>query len=353
MPEVQEVFRMSTQQVKPDPGALERQLNRQRRRSVARKLGAFAVAVAVVVVGIAVFALTRPTTSTMPGSSDSGAPSVPSGSSPFLLDLSTGATTPLPVELAGGYAYVASPDGTRLLYGAKSGGGCAVAASTKIGTLDGSDVQTLFTPGRNVICGARWSPDGSSLVYQLRDGASPDDVGNLFVMNVATGTTTQITHLELKRAWWWYLSPSFAPFTHDVIFQLPRGSAKETGWDVWSVSPEGGEPKLVLRNAAFPIMNPHPGPEGYQMAFVEPTATSFSGPSLMSARATPQNDLRSEMARANGKIWWPTMSPDGNRIAYMDQGAIYVIEFGASAPTKVARGETAEWLNTHTLIVVP
>jgi len=46
MPDLQEVFRMSTQKVKPDPGALERQHTRQRRRSVGKKVGAFALAAA-------------------------------------------------------------------------------------------------------------------------------------------------------------------------------------------------------------------------------------------------------------------------------------------------------------------
>ena len=43
MPDVQEVFRMSTQKVRPDPGFTERQEQRQRRTARNRKLGAFAV----------------------------------------------------------------------------------------------------------------------------------------------------------------------------------------------------------------------------------------------------------------------------------------------------------------------
>jgi hypothetical protein len=54
MPDLQEVFRMSTQKVAPDPGALERQHTRQRRRSVGKKLGAFAVAAAIAVIAAVV-----------------------------------------------------------------------------------------------------------------------------------------------------------------------------------------------------------------------------------------------------------------------------------------------------------
>ncbi|HEU4527278.1 MAG TPA: hypothetical protein VFT80_05060 [Actinomycetota bacterium] len=56
MPEVQEVFRMATQKVRPDPGALERQLSQQRQRTIRRKTGAVGL-VAVLVGVIAVVAV--------------------------------------------------------------------------------------------------------------------------------------------------------------------------------------------------------------------------------------------------------------------------------------------------------
>jgi hypothetical protein len=52
MPDLQEVFRMATQKVGPDPGALDRQLRFQRRTTTRRKLAAFAVAAAIGVAGI-------------------------------------------------------------------------------------------------------------------------------------------------------------------------------------------------------------------------------------------------------------------------------------------------------------
>ena len=41
MPEVEEVFRMATQKVRPDPGAIERQNRAQRRRNNRRKAGVY------------------------------------------------------------------------------------------------------------------------------------------------------------------------------------------------------------------------------------------------------------------------------------------------------------------------
>ena len=48
MPDVQEVFRLATEKARPDPGALERQQRQQRRRTNRRKVGAYAVAAALV-----------------------------------------------------------------------------------------------------------------------------------------------------------------------------------------------------------------------------------------------------------------------------------------------------------------
>jgi hypothetical protein len=50
MPDVQEVFRMSTQKVRPDPGALERQFGQQRRRTIRRKVSVYGLVAAFVVV---------------------------------------------------------------------------------------------------------------------------------------------------------------------------------------------------------------------------------------------------------------------------------------------------------------
>ena len=46
MPEVQEVFRMATQKVRPDPGALERQHGQQRRRTIRRKMSVYGLVAA-------------------------------------------------------------------------------------------------------------------------------------------------------------------------------------------------------------------------------------------------------------------------------------------------------------------
>ena len=54
MPDVQEVFRMATQKVRPEPGFVDRQFTQQRRRSRNRKVGALAIAAALGVLAVVV-----------------------------------------------------------------------------------------------------------------------------------------------------------------------------------------------------------------------------------------------------------------------------------------------------------
>ena len=62
MPEVEEVFRLATNKVKPDPNALERQARRQRASARTNRMWAYVAVAAVVVlaaVAAVVFAGTR------------------------------------------------------------------------------------------------------------------------------------------------------------------------------------------------------------------------------------------------------------------------------------------------------
>lgn len=54
MPDVQEVFRMATQKVRPDPGAMERQSQTQRRQVVRQRAGGYALLAVLVVAGLAI-----------------------------------------------------------------------------------------------------------------------------------------------------------------------------------------------------------------------------------------------------------------------------------------------------------
>jgi dipeptidyl aminopeptidase/acylaminoacyl peptidase len=316
---------------------------------------------------VALSATTAANQATAAGKAPRVAPATSSG--PFFLDLQldpprsqgqswAGESTPLAENLAGGQAYVPSPDGLKVVFGTGSGGGCQAGESVTIANIDGTNASRLRSPEGLNVCGARWSPDGTQFVYQERNGANPYDVGNLFIADIPTRQRTQITDLGLKEANWWFLSPRFSPDGRNVLFHMPRESSETTKWDVWSVPVTGGEPLLVLRNAAFPMLRAE-GPEGSQIAFLLPQADDFAGRSIMSGRPIPGSDIRSTLVEANFSIWWPTLSPDGRWIAYEDGGHIYVVDIANldAGPrgelSKVAEGNTAEWLDNDTLIVSP
>jgi hypothetical protein len=122
---------------------------------------------------------------------------------------------------------------------------------------------------------------------------------------------------------------------------------------VWSVPVTGGEPTLILQDACFPMDIPTEGPEGSQIAFLQPNPDIPTGTGVMIGRPIGDSEFRQTVVEANDEIWWPAMSPDGSRIAYQDLGSIYVVELQTGERSAVATGGEADWLDDDTLIVIP
>ena len=162
MPEVQEVFRLATQKIRPEPGALERQFQEQRRRSARRKGGAVALAAALVITAAVVV---------IEAARDAGA----GGSVPA--DQGTG-TASLRVP---GYGFGFSTDGSRVFTRVEASGAIYDAET---GTL----LQTVSGRGDGVVA---FSPDGQRFVTVRGCGRceqeSPADVPRTFVYDTMTG----------------------------------------------------------------------------------------------------------------------------------------------------------------------
>jgi dipeptidyl aminopeptidase/acylaminoacyl peptidase len=143
---------------------------------------------------------------------------------------------------------------------------------------------------------------------------------------------------------WWYLAPTFSPDGRNMIFQLPRAPSSGIKWDLWSVPVTGGEPTLLVRNAAQPTTSGGP-----TYAFVRPMPDFFGGSSLV--LATP--DGFRTLVEATSEIFEPKMSPEGSRIAYQDGDSIYVVDVSTGEAKAVAVGRMAAWVDDGTLIVAP
>jgi Tol biopolymer transport system component len=358
MPDVREVYEMVTRQKPPDPGALERQQKRQVRAARNKKVGALVAVVAIGVAAIALFLGIRGGQNATTPADESGTVAPGRVLGPFFLDLRTGGRTPLPKTMVPDgvgkdvdVVYSASPDGTRIAYSTCHVGGCSKADEMAVADIDGSDARSLRVPEGLNGYAPHWSPDGTKIVYQLRNGASDGlDVGNLFVQDLSSGQTTQLTDLELSTAGWWFMSPRFSPDGRDVIFHLARDPSSTTKFDVWSVPVTGGEPTLVLRNAFFPMVLP----DGEGIAFVTPSGVDLTGDRIAITTADGRGSRRT-LVEANVAIEDPTMSPDGSRIAYQDGGSIYVVDVSTGESSKVTDGDydNAAWLDDDTLIVAP
>jgi Tol biopolymer transport system component len=334
MPELQEVFRMATQKVDQEPGALERQVARQHKAARNRRVGAFAAAAVLIVMAVAAYALTR---TAPPGTPAHSTPIPIQDASGSMLDLRTGKLTPLPASIAyGGDYFAASPDHQTIAFNPC----CTSSGPLYTANIDGTQLHQVSLDPQDGYA-AQWSPDGSKLVYQQRDGAS-ERLGNLFVYDVATGQHTRVTNLDQRHSsGYWAMLPSFSADGQSVLFQLPRGALpgnNNPSEDLWSVPVTGGTQTLVRRNAESGYYSPDGKWLLYRSATQNRTwITSVQG-------GTPR-------LVARGDIGWLRWSPDATRISYSENGSIYVLDVATGKATRVADGGNAEWFDNNTLIV--
>jgi len=165
MPEVQEVFRMATQKIRPEPGALERQFQGQRRRSARRKAGAVGLAAALAITAAVVaIQATRDT--------GGGGGAVPAHE---------GSEAPVITVSGNGLGF--SADGSRLFADGQAGGGVVYDAAT------GERLQTV--EGERGVGTVAFSPDGELFVTARGcgkcDQKSTDKALHTYVNDTATG----------------------------------------------------------------------------------------------------------------------------------------------------------------------
>jgi hypothetical protein len=254
---------------------------------------------------------------------------------PYFLDLDTGVRTALNT-VANAYDFQPSPDGTRMLFYQDD--------ALSIANADGSGVIAIDVQGGPQWRPARWSPDSTRIVYQERGGTSTE-VGNLFVHEVATGQRTKITDLDLMTARYYWLAPSFSPDGQTVVFQLARDEGGASGFDVWSVPVTGGDPELLVEDAAWPMYLP----DG-DLVYVPAPVGDMVGDTLVIAAADGSTRT---LAEAVAGISGVTVSPNGARVAYGDDG-LYVVEVESGEATMLEGANDAgtwEWVDDDTLLI--
>jgi Tol biopolymer transport system component len=260
-----------------------------------------------------------------------------------MVDVNTGSTKPVPASSAtSGSFYVVSPDHSKVAYNACCGWGTPVLTAD----LDGTHVHRLSAAGLDGV-GEQWSPSGSLIVYQQRDGQT-NHVGNLFLQNIATGHRTRVTNLDQSQEWgWWFTFPSFSPDGRSVLYQRPKGHPNDNNrkWDLWSAPVAGGKPTLVQRNAAWGGYSP----DGKELAYLAPMKSDFTGAGLW---VTPLHGGTPRALVRGGSLRWLRWSPDGARIAYTNGSAICVVDVATGTTKVVGHGDQPQWRDDHTLMFV-
>lgn len=269
------------------------------------------------------------------------------------VDTRTGATTPLPGRLAGlpGASHLQfSPDGSMVAFDADQ--------HVYVANSDGTDLRRL-TGGKALHRTPAWSPDGTHLVASRRDvprsGGRPND--DAVVIDVSSGATSSVIDAPMH-----VLLPSFAPDGETILFTRRSRYV----FELWTVPVSGGEPTMLLRDAAFGAFSP----DGSSIAFHRTGTAAWPDiayridPSVWIANADGSGRRRLAgdtylMVTTVDMDWTiPRWAPDGTRIAYQDSldanpGPIIVawVRGPGRRTQQLGVGTWPTWVDDTTLVV--
>ena len=384
MGDLKSVLERGLRGFEPSDDAFERTLRRRDRERRNRRITAGVVGIAVFVAAVwivtSVGSLDRSETPAVPGPVETGpaepncvvtrctetGPAVTAPEPGYLIDLNTGEMTQLPKSIVGGGyavssdgtiipaysgAFAVSPDGTMVAYASQDDAG---NWEVFIASLDGTDVQQVTHDQRGAV-DPDWSPDGAAIAYTSGGYTSEDgNVSNIFVLDLATGETSQVTNEKpttetccgpVGAAY-----PQFSPDGASIVYSVNRGPQCWPGcYGVRIVPVTGGKSVLLVGGANLGTLSP----DGSTLA--ASCGGGVEGICIAHADGTNLRVLVSGLG-VLGSTW----SPDGTRIAYFNAGnyrpgdgefKIFVVDVATGETTFVAEGTWPEWLDDHTLII--
>lgn len=313
MPELQEVFRLATNEVRPDPNALERQHRRQRtnaRQSRRRAYVAVAAVIAALALGAFAIAHAANGNNQIPGASGSATPT----SLSFITALPDGADAQAPAivdreghqtgEVAGlppdGFAVSVSADGSTIAF---------VAAPSELGYnqigvvgTDGSDSHFVSTPHLIVDASLAISPDASRIAFAGFTNGNSD----IYVVGVdGTGLRQLTTDPATDQYPQW--SPDGTTIVYDNAGKREHMSDPQFSKtaEIFTVPAGGGAPTQLTHNNWYDAA-PSYSPDG--KTIVDQSIQDFS---MMNADGSNERIFRVGMGG-----FTPRWSPNGKTIAF-------------------------------------
>jgi len=333
MPDVQEVFRMATQKVQPDPGALERQ-HRDQRRQVARKRAAVYALVAVLVIaGVVVGISALESDESQPASSGSN-PTQPDAPEQTLSVVDVGSGTGIAFSAPdGATGFDFTSDGSMVAYIDLDENG---DEQVFVMGADGSNPRQL-THGAGGAYGPRWSPDGSTIAY----AGDTSDGSQVFIVSISDGVSTRVTS-EPRGA----VDPGgWAPDGGSMVFSTINTAGNH--YTARSLDLTTGQSRLIVPDGSTPTLSP----DGAWIAF-----NSWLKPHIRLILANSDGSGRRTIARFDLDDGLEEWSPDSTQIAYVgstdkDGSGTYVYDLATGETRFVSAGTIESWIDNNHILV--
>ena len=335
MPEIQEVFRMATQKVRPDPEALDRQHRGQRRRVAQKRAAVYALVVVLLVAGAAVAISTLGSDHEQPAGEGSNPPPPQAAEQTLsIVDVDTGTATTFTAP-PGASDFDFTLDGSMVAYSELDENG---NAQVFVMDADGSNARQL-THGEGGVGdygGFDWSPDGSMIAYQ-RDtsDAQPDLRRQRLRRRIDQGH---------ERTSWRRRPGGWAPDGGSIVFSTINTAGNH--FTARSLDLRTGQTRLIVPDGSTPELSP----DGAWIAF----NSWLKEPHIRLILANSDGSARRTIARLTLDDGYQQWSPDSTQIAFVNntEGAgTYVYDLATGETRSVSSGTIESWIdNDHILV---
>jgi Tol biopolymer transport system component len=191
---------------------------------------------------------------------------------------------------------------------------------------DGSDPTRLTRPTSSSGGDAEphVSADGTRIVF-LRGWTKP--IRQIWIVSAAGGPAHRVTisGLPPNRSPW---APTFTPDGKTIVFELDRGSYTSVG--IWKVSAAGGRATQVMKGRySYATVSPN----GRRLAFVDQRSIAIASITGKNMKTVFDGSKSSMYARM------PTFSPDGKQLAFELYGTgafdVAIVSSAGGTPTNV------------------